>query len=234
MIKKISFESDGLKLIGNLHTHDGSGSVGVLFLHGGGIGSKERYKDIQIRLDKNYQNTLSFDFRGVGESEGVFEESTLNGRLNDAMAAYDFLAQYVDRVVILGTSMGAYVAIKLSEMRDVSGLILLYGAAYSAEADDKLFNSELSKVLREKDSWKSSPAFSILRKFIYPVLVMYGGRDMVIPKAVQQSFEECLKKSDQFIVLEDASHIMLKATNKKEAEEKKIILHKIDEFLENV
>jgi len=231
---KFSFISEGLTLVGNLVVPENAKPTGVLFLHGGGVGSKERYGELQAILEENSYPSFSFDFRGVGESKGVYEESTLNKRLTDAVSAYDFFNQHVDSIVVVGTSMGAHVAVMLSVRRQTSGLILLYGAAYAKEADDKPFNKELTKILRKKDSWKSSSVFPILKQTLQPVLVTYGKSDTVVPKEIQQAYKEVLKPTDTFIELPHASHIILNATNKEEELEKQKVFQKIMEFLDTM
>src|SRR5208282_4030624 len=58
--------------------------------------------------------SLRLDFRGSGESEGDFQSMTLSREIKDAKAALDFLRSQpgvnLERVGILGLSMGGYVA----------------------------------------------------------------------------------------------------------------------------
>lgn len=229
--ERVVFLSEGLELVGNLVIPNQEKAAGVLFLHGGGVGSKDRYQELQDLLYLQGYPSLAFDFRGVGESQGIFEESTLEKRLADAIAAYDLFTKHVKKIVVVGTSMGAHIAVRLTQERNVSGLILLYGAAYSQMAEDKPFTQELTQVLRKKDSWKSSLVFPILQDYPSPVLVMYGKKDTVIPKVVQQAYKQALKQSDTFIELSHAGHIILKAETENEEEDKREVFKEINMLL---
>lgn len=232
MKKRIEFGSDNLELVANLFPS--KKNVGLLCLHGGGVGSKERYLELQEFLQGRGFPSFAFDFRGVGESEGAFEESTLNKRLTDAVAAFDYFAGQLRHIVVLGTSMGAHIATNLSTKRKTAGLILLYGAAYAQEAENKSFTEELSQVLRRKDLWKNSPVFPILEKYKEPVLIAYGKEDDVVPQDIQERFRDSLKATDIFELLPQSGHIILKATTPGQESDKRFLFDKILDFLVNI
>ncbi len=61
-----------------------------------------------------------FDFRGSGESDGAYAESTVAGRIADLEAVLDFLAKHpaLDRRFgLLGSSMGGFVAVHVAARR---------------------------------------------------------------------------------------------------------------------
>ena len=61
-----------------------------------------------------------FDFRGSGESDGAYAESTVAGRIADLEAVLDFLATHpaLDRRFgLLGSSMGGFVALHVAARR---------------------------------------------------------------------------------------------------------------------
>ena len=57
--------------------------------------------------------SLRIDFRGSGDSDGEYEDTTLDGQVKDALAALDFLAAGgevdKDRMAVVGWSMGGAV-----------------------------------------------------------------------------------------------------------------------------
>ena len=57
----------------------------------------ERYQELQQFLATNGFISLSFDFRGVGQSEGIFIDGTLDNRLQDAKKAYEELQKYIKK-----------------------------------------------------------------------------------------------------------------------------------------
>ena len=151
--KKIKFISDGIELSGVLTYIIGERkSPGVLFIHGGGKSSKERFARWQNNLIKLGINSLAFDLRGDGESKGEFVDSSLNNRLIDSVNALNFFLStgLIDkkRVAVIGSSMGAYIAIKLSKAKKgIKALILVSPAAYAEEAESKKMNALFTKVI---------------------------------------------------------------------------------------
>ena len=69
--------------------------------------------------------TLRFNFRGVGASEGAYDQA--NGETDDASAAASFGAARWPgkRLVVAGFSFGGYVALRLSSRRVTARLITI-------------------------------------------------------------------------------------------------------------
>ena len=66
----------------------------VLICHGFGgdkLGKNKLYLKLAQELSKAGIATLRIDFRGCGDSEGDFNEITLEGLISDALTAIDFL-----------------------------------------------------------------------------------------------------------------------------------------------
>lgn len=235
MNKKIHFQSSTYTLVGNISIPvKYQKKVGVLILHGAGTATKERFLELQAVIAQEGYPSMAFDFRGVGESGGIFAESSLSQRLEDAMNAFDVFSKYVEQVVILGTSMGAHVATRLTENREAAGLILLYGAAYAQEAEDKLFDESFTAILRRTDSWKTSPAFPALENFNAPSLVIYGQKDLVIPFGVQQEYKRRMQDVQNFIELPNAQHLIFSPKTNLEEDDKVRAIESIIRFLNSL
>ncbi|WP_353641892.1 alpha/beta hydrolase [Mesorhizobium sp. WSM2239] len=122
--RMVDFTVDGQKVIGTLALPDGvTAPPAVLLLHGF-TGSRDELeipsekegifeRAARMWADKGIAS-LRIDFRGSGESEGKFEDTTLDGQIKDALAALDFLAAGgevdKDRIALVGWSMGGAVA----------------------------------------------------------------------------------------------------------------------------
>lgn len=118
----------------------------VLIISGSGKGDRDGnfkklnlnvYKDLAEFLTMNGFITLRYDKRGTYKSGGNYFETGLNDLIDDAVEAVKFL-QNVDRIdrdkiFILGHSEGALIAPALYGKIDVSGLILLAGAARTSK-----------------------------------------------------------------------------------------------------
>ena len=115
---------DGQKVIGTLNTPDGVSKPPVVLLLHGFTGSRNELEipavkeGIFSRAAKAWADkgmaSLRIDFRGNGQSEGEFEDMTMEGLMADAEAALDYLAASPDvdkdRMAIVGWSMGGAVA----------------------------------------------------------------------------------------------------------------------------
>ncbi|MCR4305618.1 MAG: alpha/beta fold hydrolase [Candidatus Daviesbacteria bacterium] len=238
--KKVEFVSDGIKLSGTLYyPNEIKSSPGVLFLHGGGQSSKERFLQWQEHLSRLGICSLTFDFRGVGESEGQFADSSLKNRLIDSRAALNFLLSYslVDRnkIAIVGSSMGAYVAIRLSELGEApKALILVSAAAYAKESEDKQMDVSFTQVIRTENSWCNSTCFLALKRYQNPVMVVYGSEDLVIPEGVKKRYKGLLKSQDIYLVMKNGQHTLLDPKKGLERKAFKQLLNESSKFLARV
>lgn len=224
VISKIHFLSDDITLYGNIAVPLKHRNVGVLIMHGGGQINADVYKNRQQALAENGFASLAFNFRGVGQSEGVMSESTLTDRLHDAIAAYDILAKHVDTIVVMGASMGGFVAIKLTGHRNVAGLILIGSAAYAREAELLPFNHEFTAILHTWGSWTNSQSYELLQKYTKPVLLVYGSEDKIIPSDIQEKYRSLLKPGDIYVEIPGAPHTI-------PVEMKELLLSPVMEFL---
>ena len=90
----------------------------VLLLHGFASQKDEvgdMYKRLAAALGSQGIASLRIDFRGWGESAGQMVESSIQGQIEDAAAAYQYLTQlkFVDpaRIGVVGFSLGGGIAI---------------------------------------------------------------------------------------------------------------------------
>ena len=210
MKEKVFFTSDKHVLAGVLYLPDKKKKqTGLLFFQGGGSATKERYAELQTFLAQKGYPSFAFDFRGVGESEGNFAEGSLHNRLEDAKSAYKAFQQYVTSIIGVGCSMGGHIAARVSEEIQFDGLVFLYAAAYSEQAEDKHLNEEFTQTIRMNERWKSSPVFASLRKYTKSVLILYGENDSVIPKGVQSMYSNSVAGPRRTIIIPNGPHLLL-------------------------
>lgn len=119
----ISFDNEGQKIFGVIHRPLSPGKhPGILFCHGlaGHKTGKYRfYVQLAQQLTQLGFTVLRFDFRGSGDSEGEFEEVTVDTQLSDAKKALQVLQQdpSVDPDVIglFGRSFGGLIVTRLAQ-----------------------------------------------------------------------------------------------------------------------
>ena len=96
-------------------------------------------------LQQNWGFTR-FDYQGHGESPGLFEEGTISCWLEDTIRVIDQIP--TDKLVVVGSSMGAWIALLACRQRPhkVRGLLLL---AAATDFTLELIEDQLSPLQRE-------------------------------------------------------------------------------------
>ena len=149
------------------------GSPIALILHpnpqrGGTMNNKIAYSLFQSFADKGF-STLRFNFRGVGESQGVYDKG--EGELSDAAAALDWMQALnpnAPYVWIAGFAFGSWIGMQLLMRRpEIKGFVAV-----------------------------SPPANEIDFSFLAPCpqsgLIIQGERDNIIPEPAVQKVVERL------------------------------------------
>ncbi len=135
----ISFSNEGQSIIGTLALPDGEGPFPVALLLHGFTGTRHELPVVGTDdtmfsraarwLGERGVASLRIDFRGSGESEGAWEDTTFSGQIADAIAALDYLemVEGVDssNISIVGLSQGGLVgAATAGRDARVSSLVL--------------------------------------------------------------------------------------------------------------
>ncbi len=115
-IKPLALESeDGVYISAYKYTPKGEKSPGGIVVGHGFFGSKLNMQPLSIELVKRGFTVINIDFRGHGASGGYFQRSKL---ILDMKAAIDYLEynlSYITEIGLVGHSLGAYVALDLSQ-----------------------------------------------------------------------------------------------------------------------
>jgi pimeloyl-ACP methyl ester carboxylesterase len=173
-------------------------------------------------------NVLRFDFRGSGESDGLFREMTIGGEIEDALVALEALRSEPtvqrDRVGLLGLSLGGLVAsCAAGRAGDVRALAL-----WSAVADlEEIARSRWAlpvdthsippDFVREigphevgagfaRDSVRIKPLHEIAGH-PGPVLVVHGTNDQSVPLGDAHRYMDAIPSANATLrVIEGADH----------------------------
>lgn len=151
----------------------------TLVLHGAGKSSRTRFIRMRESLRAVGITSAGFDFIGHGETGGNITDTTLCGRTEQAAAVIHHTC--TEPLTLIAASMGAYTAIKLTELFLIENIILLVPAVYTQQAYHLPFGPEFSAAIRVPESWRSSDAFPLLEKFTGNLLVVAAEDDHVIP-----------------------------------------------------
>lgn len=232
----IVFVNEGQKIFAVFHKPEGVVNPPVVLMCHGLAGHKTgRYRvyvDLAERLLEKKIAVLRFDFRGCGDSEGSFEDTTLKRELSDARVALDFLLQRSDidheRIGFFGRSLGASVAVLMAaESQKAKSLVLwvpLFDGAQWSETWSQLINGGMSAVESEDIRRINGQVVSIpfyaemfdmhieeaLKKTEkVPLLLIHGEVDELIGIQHSESYNQCRKGAEaetKFIRLVHCDH----------------------------
>ena len=217
--RKISFKSQGQKVVGILTEPDNPRRSSIIIVPGFRC-TKEDYKEESRLFCKNGFRTLTLDLRGRGESDGIFEEITLDDSISDVNLAIRFLKTDVG---IYGESYGGLVAINACENPRIKSLVLISpvvdiktihgGNAYEDAMTKGVFEYDThwkgiidvySKKFVENAAKHNS--YDNIKKTNSPVLIFHGEKDKVVPFSdVKKLFDE-IEGEKKLITYPDCGH----------------------------
>jgi alpha/beta superfamily hydrolase len=127
--------------------------------------------------------SLRFNFRGVGGSQGAFDNGI--GEQDDVAAALSFLSSMEgvdrERLGLCGYSFGAGVALDVATNNEMVKALAL-----------------VSPIL---------PPTSPLESYVKPKLLLWGSEDLALPAVDLKSFADELPEPKQFKVISGADHL---------------------------
>lgn len=199
--ERVEFPSRrGNLLIGDLHRSSDVGGPLLLLCHGmeSTRGGTKQQAIVERFVPMGF-TVLRFDFSYVGESEGLFEDLTVSGEVDDTLGALDFLGDFGSNfVVLVGSSLGGAVAL-LTAAHAASSVGAV--ATIAAVGDSSLFTDRLSdadielwrradrrdwgdgRYLRASflDDVERLDIANSLSRVTQPLLLMHGESDDVVP-----------------------------------------------------
>lgn len=185
-------------------------AVQIVLLHGAGLGTRDRYRHFRTRLAQHSIGSLAFDFIGFGETGGDIGESSLQSRTEQACTVINAM-NIGTPFCLLGSSMGAYTAIKLSEIYPIDSIILFVPAMYDIAAYSVPFGNEFTQIIRKPNSWAASDAWSILQAFTGRLLLVVAERDDVIPQDVIRRIHEAATNASkqELYIVPHSPHLLI-------------------------
>lgn len=212
--KSLNVSFDGTVLTGDSIPADTHAQW--LFLHGAGSGDRNRFEQLRALLADKGITSCSFDFIGHGETGGDLDGSSIESRVAQASAIID--SQAVSQPLsIVASSMGGYVAIKLTELYEIKNLILLAPAVYTKKAYGTPFGPAFTEVIRNPFSWRETDAWEILERYEGNLLVYAAEKDQVIPYEVIERIYDSAQnaRSREMSIVKDATHSLAKWLNER-------------------
>ena len=197
--------SDGLALQGWFipgKAETGS-NVTWLWFHGNGGNIGHRIEELALAHHRIEANIFIFDYRGYGESEGAPSEK---GTYLDSRAVMEYLSLRPDvdsgRIVYLGHSLGAAVAVELALTQPPMAMVLVSPFASVRDmANLTLPFPPIGWLVRNHYD-----SISRIQQLDVPVLVLHGDQDETVPIDQGRKLYRAANQPKRFQVLEGAAH----------------------------
>lgn len=143
--QSIILHNHGQKIFGMMHRPLTTAKTPVVLichgLAGTRVGKHRMYVTLSEGLAKLGIASLRIDFRGSGDSEGLFSEMTYSGEVDDAVMALNHLAEdeQIDknRIGIMGSSFGGAVAINAAAKFHKIKSIVLWASIFDVSQWEK-------------------------------------------------------------------------------------------------
>ena len=190
--------------------------------------------NISKSLASKGYGVLRFDFTGLGESEGDFEDTNFSGNVQDLVAAADFLKnEYNAPTLIIGHSLGGAAALfAAGEIDSIEGIVTI-NAPSNLSHVQKHFESSLDEIEKEGSAKINigGRSFRIKKHFIEdleknedskalgeirkPLLIMHSPQDEIVPIQHAEELYRAAWHPKSYISLDGADHLL---SNKADSE----------------
>ncbi|MCH7737335.1 MAG: alpha/beta hydrolase [Chloroflexi bacterium] len=195
--------SDGLTLQGWFIPGRPGADITWLWFHGNGGNLGHRTGELALAHHLTGANIFIFDYRGYGESEGKPSEK---GTYLDSRAAMAYLSSRPeidkDRIVYMGISLGAAVAVELALTQPPMAMVLVSPFA-SVREMAKLTLPFPPVAWLVRDHYDN---ISRIRRLNVPLLVLHGDQDEIVPISQGRKLFEAANQPKRFQALEGVSH----------------------------
>jgi pimeloyl-ACP methyl ester carboxylesterase len=195
--------------------HEADSSNWIFLCHGFGSNKEGSYVRRCEKLAENGWNAVRFDFRGNGESDGDFIESTLSTRIEDLRAVVDYFGP--ESCVVFGSSFGGKVAFHaINTDERVKGVIGKAPVTYNdimdkfrsvVDAKDR-FEYIDGKPIDQRffDDFDTYSFDTVANNLNLPVLIFHGSADTTVHTENSIKAVEALDTDVTFYKLKDEKH----------------------------
>ena len=185
-------------------------------------------RNISRALTAKGFGVLRFDFTGLGESEGDFEDTNFSGNVEDLIAAADFLKQeYEAPTLIIGHSLGGAASIFAAAKIASTKAVVTIGAPSDPEHVKHLLKSSLEEIEQEGKALVnlSGRDFTIKKQFLEDLetnslsatvknlnkalLIMHSPQDTTVGIKNAEDIYIAAKHPKSFVSLDGADHLLM-------------------------
>lgn len=171
---------------------------------------------------------LRFDFTGLGESEGEFEETNFSSNVSDLIEAAKYLEQhYKAPSLLIGHSLGGAAVIFAASELDSVAAVSTIGAPSSPAHVQHLFKSNVDEInatgkaklniggrdftIKKDfiDDIESKPMKDVLKNLRKPYLVLHSPQDTIVGIENAKELYQFAHHPKSFISIDKADHLLM-------------------------
>lgn len=172
---------------------------------------------------------LRFDFTGLGDSQGEFEDTNFSHNIDDLVAAADYLAEnHKPPTLIIGHSLGGTAAIYASDKIDSIKAIATIGSPADPDHIKHLLKNDLEEIEKTgkakvdvggRDFTIKKSFLDDLNKKVYdeilqelhkPILIFHSPQDQIVHISQAEELYKAAHHPKSFVSLDGADHLLTK------------------------
>lgn len=184
-------------------------------------------KHITRALNQSGIGVLTFDFTGLGDSEGSFEETNFSSNVEDLISASDYLKENLKAPeLIIGDSLGGAAAIVASAQIDSIKAVATIGAPSSPVHVSHLFEEDIDEIESNGVAEVSigGRPFTVKKQFLKdietnnlkdilsknrkPILILHSPIDQTVGVNNAAELFQAAHHPKSFISLDTANHLL--------------------------
>ncbi|MFT6795667.1 MAG: putative OsmC-like protein/alpha/beta superfamily hydrolase [Maribacter sp.] len=186
-------------------------------------------KNISRALTANGFAVLRFDFTGLGESEGDFEDTNFSGNVSDLVAAASFLEEtYKAPTLLVGHSLGgAAVLFAAAEIATIKAVATI-GAPSNLIHVQHLFKSTVAEIntsgkavvnlsgrdftIKKQflDDLETKSLVTVMKNMRKPVLILHSPQDDTVGIKNAEELYVAAHHPKSFVSLDGADHLLMR------------------------
>lgn len=186
-------------------------------------------KNISRALTANGFAVLRFDFTGLGESEGDFEDTNFSGNVSDLIAAASFLEEtYKAPTLLVGHSLGGAAALfAAAEIATIKAVVTI-GAPSNPVHVQHLFKSTIVEIntsgkavvnlsgrdftIKKQflDDLETKSLVTVVKNLRKPVLILHSPQDDTVGIKNAEELYVAAHHPKSFVSLDGADHLLMR------------------------
>ncbi|CAZ94185.1 bifunctional alpha/beta hydrolase/OsmC family protein [Zobellia galactanivorans] len=184
-------------------------------------------RNISKALTSNGFGVLRFDFTGLGESDGDFENTNFSGNVEDLIAASDFLEKnYQAPTLLVGHSLGGAAVIFAADKINSIKALTTIGAPSNPIHIEHLLKEGIPEIEKSGkavinlsgrdftikkqflDDLQHKPLSQILGQLRKPILILHSPQDTTVAIKNAEEIYVAARHPKSFISLDGADHLL--------------------------